>query len=51
MSLDPRVFGKFQLTESENFDKFMEAVGVGYLTRYDKIIFEYPLRNNFYITT
>ena len=25
--------GKYQLTESENFDKFMGALGVGYLVR------------------
>merc|ERR1712066_1114212 len=27
------VAGKYQLTESENFDKFMGALGVGYLVR------------------
>ena len=32
--LDSNVFGKFQLTQSENFDAFMSALGVGYLTRY-----------------
>ena len=31
--VDPKVFGKWQLTQSENFDAFMSAVGVGYLTR------------------
>jgi len=28
-----QVCGKFQLTESENFEAFMQAMGVGYLTR------------------
>ncbi|XP_023339872.1 myelin P2 protein [Eurytemora carolleeae] len=27
------VCGKFQLTESKNFEEFMQALGVGYLTR------------------
>ena len=25
--------GKFQMTDSENFDAFMGALGIGYLTR------------------
>jgi len=28
-----QVCGKFQLTESENFEAFMQAMGVGYVTR------------------
>ena len=31
--IDPSVFGKWQLTQSDNFEAFMAAVGVGYLTR------------------
>ena len=27
------IVGKWQLTQSENFDEFMSALGVGYLTR------------------
>jgi len=29
----PDIEGKWQMTESENFDTFMAALGVGYLTR------------------
>jgi fatty acid-binding protein 3 len=31
--VDPNVFGKWLLTQSENFDAFMSSLGVGYLTR------------------
>jgi len=32
-SMTDQVCGKFQLTESDNFEAFMQAMGVGYLTR------------------
>ena len=31
--IDPKVFGKFQLTSSKNFDEFMRALGVSYVAR------------------
>jgi hypothetical protein len=30
---DPVVYGKFQLTTSENFEEFMSRLGVSYLVR------------------
>lgn len=33
MAPDPVVIGKFQLKSSENFEEFMSALGIGYLTR------------------
>ena len=32
-NVDPNIFGKWQMTESENFDAFMSALGVSYVVR------------------
>ena len=36
--------GKWQMTASENFDAFMAAVGVGYLTRKVHRFLSFPIR-------